>query len=269
MPPKINGFNYVFTFPSNINTSRHWQPGPSLLGLCLLQLCAHSLPGNVQPCMTLQSQALQGNLLNPLAQDQVLWRSMGEGKVETMVLSIHFTLMRWMGVTLSSTDQNINSESFPLPSAQWATPHPTPEGSCLASAVSHISQLCCAGLKVPRPLPHSELGQVGPGLCHCACPAGISEGSHQIPQTPVTPRGEQGSSEMPPAPHTCCKSEYYPLHMMQWALSPHCRGLPGDVTRGGQCPCAVAEPTRKGQVNPLIPPCAGQPAAMASWQSWT
>lgn len=28
-----------------------------------------------------------------------------------------------MGVTLSSTDQNINSESSPLPDAEWAIPH--------------------------------------------------------------------------------------------------------------------------------------------------
>lgn len=142
-------------------------------------------------------------------------------------------------------------------------------GVLLGPPVSHISQLCSAGLKVPRPLPHSKLAQVGPGLSHCACSAGSCEGSHRIPQTPVTRRGEQGSSEMPPAPHTCRKSGYYPLHMMQWVPSPHCQGIPGDMNRGGQCPCAVAESTRKWQVSPLIPPCAGQPAAMASWQSWT
>lgn len=192
MPPKINGFNYVFTFPSNINTSRHWQPGPSLLGLCLSQLCAHSLPGNVQPCVTLQSQALQGNLLNPLAQDQVLWRSMGEGKVETMVLSIHFTLMRWMGVTLSSTDQNINSESFPLPSAQWATPHSTPEGSCLASAVSHISQLCCAGLKVPRPPPSFRAGPGGTWSLSLCLPCRHLRGESPNPSNPCDTKGRAG-----------------------------------------------------------------------------
>lgn len=136
-----------------------------------------------------------------------------------------------MGVTLSSTDQNINSQSFPLPDAEWAIPHSTLEGSCLASPVSRISQLCSAGLKVPRPLPRSELAQVWPGLCHCVYPAGSCKGSHQIPQTPVTLRGEQGSSEIPPAPHTYCKSGYYPLHMMQWDPSPHWQGLPGDTTR--------------------------------------
>lgn len=84
----------------------------------------------------------------------------------------------------------------------------------------------------------------GTGLCHCAWPAGSCKGSHQVLQTPVTQRGEQGSSEMLPAPQTCCKSGYYPLHVMQRVPSPHCLAI---RTEAADVPVLLLNPPGKGK----------------------
>lgn len=85
--PQINGFNYVFTFPSDINIFCCCWPGRLLLGLQGFRLCARLLPVNVQPRA---ADPVFATYETRLAQDQVPQRSVGEGKVETTVLPMPF-----------------------------------------------------------------------------------------------------------------------------------------------------------------------------------
>lgn len=152
MPPKINGFNYVSIFLSNTNTSCHCHPGTLLLSLRLLQLCAQTLPGNAQPCVTPRSQVLQGNLLNPLAQDQVLWRGMGEGKVGTMVLSMLFYTTEMDGCDPFLHWPRYKWWEFSAPRC-WVSHAPLHAGGLLLgfSSFTHFTALlCCSkGPKTP------------------------------------------------------------------------------------------------------------------------
>jgi len=278
-PPQINGFNYVFTFPSNINISGGCWPGLLLLSPQPSQLCARTLPANVQPCAVLRSRRLQGNPLNqagsgPGAPEEHGRRRGGDyGVVDTF-----FTLMRWVGVAPffhrpkykqparvfhSPTGKLLPSEPFPAPRHRdslgfsschtWATSPSWPKGPRTSLFF--------------RPGPGGTLGSaLRPPRDR---PAGSSWGSHQIPQHADGRAGQPGDAALPT--HTLCKSEYYLLCLTFWAGFPRCRGLPGDVTRGGRRPHEGLCLCGKGQANPRPTPrlAAGKPAAVVTWHSRT
>lgn len=137
-------------------------------------------------------------------------------------------------------------------------PFPTPCWKGLAWLLqfhTFLNLLCWS--KGPETPPLFRAGPGGAWSLPLCLPSGSCKGSHQMPQTPVTLRGEQGTSGMPPAPHTCWKSGYYPLHVMQWVPSPHCQGLP-------HVPVLLLNPPGKGKGTPSSHHVQG---SQQSWQA--